>query len=101
MRGAWLAGVTGRCRADDAGVTWGKRGKGRGRGVQFAGRTEPDPLSLLLAQGIGDAQRVGIVGHSFGGYSTLLGLTFQPELFKVGMPPSLNPMPACMRNRRW
>ncbi len=39
----------------------------------------------LLAQGIGDAQRVGIVGHSFGGYSTLLGLTFQPDLFKVGV----------------
>jgi dipeptidyl aminopeptidase/acylaminoacyl peptidase len=39
----------------------------------------------LLAQGIGDAGRVGIVGHSFGGYSTLLGLTFQPELFKVGV----------------
>ena len=39
----------------------------------------------LLAQGIGDANRVGIVGHSFGGYSTLLGLTFQPELFKVGV----------------
>ena len=39
----------------------------------------------LLAQGIGDKARVGIVGHSFGGYSTLLGLTFQPELFKVGV----------------
>lgn len=39
----------------------------------------------LLGQGIGDAQRVGIVGHSFGGYSTLLGLTFQPDLFKVGV----------------
>jgi dipeptidyl aminopeptidase/acylaminoacyl peptidase len=39
----------------------------------------------LLAQGIGDRDRVGIVGHSFGGYSTLLGLTFQPELFKVGV----------------
>lgn len=39
----------------------------------------------LLAQGIGDADRVGIVGHSFGGYSTLLGLTFQPDLFKVGV----------------
>ena len=42
-------------------------------------------VSWLLARGIGDAQRVGIVGHSFGGYSTLLGLTFQPELFKVGV----------------
>lgn len=45
----------------------------------------------LLANGIGDPRRVGIVGASFGGYSTLLGLSFQPELFKVGVaavPPS-------------
>jgi dienelactone hydrolase len=45
----------------------------------------------LLANGIGDAQRVGIAGASYGGYATLLGLTFQPELFKVGVasvPPS-------------
>ena len=25
------------------------------------------------------------MGHSFGGYSALLGVTFQPELFKVGV----------------
>jgi dipeptidyl aminopeptidase/acylaminoacyl peptidase len=50
-----------------------------------------DGTRFLLASGIGDAQRVGIVGASFGGYSTLLGVTFQPELFKVGVafvPPS-------------
>ncbi len=44
-----------------------------------------DGVRYLLAQGIGDAQRVGIIGASFGGYSTLLGVTFQPELFKVGI----------------
>jgi len=45
----------------------------------------------LLANGIGDPARVGIVGASYGGYATLLGLSFQPELFKVGVasvPPS-------------
>jgi len=45
----------------------------------------------LLNNGIGNRERVGIVGASFGGYSTLLGVTFQPELFKVGVasvPPS-------------
>lgn len=58
------------------------------------GRVQQDIVEgvrWLLAQGIGDKDRVGIVGHSFGGYSTLLGLTFQPELFKVGVagsPPS-------------
>lgn len=45
----------------------------------------------LLGQGIGDPERVGITGASYGGYATLLGLSFQPELFKVGVaavPPS-------------
>lgn len=68
---------------------------GYGRAYTFAsngdygnGRVQRDIVEgvrWLLAQGIGDARRVGIVGHSFGGYSTLLGLTFQPELFKVGV----------------
>lgn len=52
------------------------------------GRVQQDIVEgvrWLLAQGIGDKDRIGIVGHSFGGYSTLLGLTFQPELFKVGV----------------
>lgn len=58
------------------------------------GRVQRDIVEgtrFLLASGIGDAQRVGIAGASFGGYSTLLGVTFQPELFKVGVafvPPS-------------
>jgi dipeptidyl aminopeptidase/acylaminoacyl peptidase len=45
----------------------------------------------LLANGIGDRTRVGIIGASFGGYSTLLGVSYQPELFRVGVasvPPS-------------
>lgn len=68
---------------------------GHGRDYTFAargdfgnGRVQQDiveGVQWLLAQGIGDAQRVGIVGHSFGGYSALLGLTFQSELFKVGV----------------
>lgn len=68
---------------------------GHGRDYVFApegdygnGRVQQDIVEgvrWLLARGIGDAERVGIVGHSFGGYSTLLGLTFQPELFKVGV----------------
>jgi dipeptidyl aminopeptidase/acylaminoacyl peptidase len=68
---------------------------GHGRAYTFAsngdygnGRVQQDIVEgvrWLLAQGIGDKDRVGIVGHSFGGYSSLLGLTFQPELFKVGV----------------
>ncbi|MDQ3230168.1 MAG: prolyl oligopeptidase family serine peptidase [Pseudomonadota bacterium] len=68
---------------------------GHGRDYMFAsrgdygnGRVQQDIVEgvrYLLAQGIGDPQRVGIVGHSFGGYSTLLGVTFAPDLFKVGV----------------
>ena len=68
---------------------------GHGRDYMFAsngdygnGRVQQDIVEgvrYLLAQGIGDPDRVGIVGHSFGGYSTLLGVTFTPELFKVGV----------------
>lgn len=50
-----------------------------------------DGVRQLLAQGIGDPKRVGITGVSFGGYATLLGVTFSPELFQVGVavvPPS-------------
>lgn len=52
------------------------------------GRVQQDIVEgvrYLLGQGIGDARRVGIVGASFGGYATLLGITFQPELFQVGI----------------
>jgi dipeptidyl aminopeptidase/acylaminoacyl peptidase len=42
-------------------------------------------VQWLLDAGIGDRKRVGIVGASFGGYSALLGITFQPELFQVGV----------------
>jgi dipeptidyl aminopeptidase/acylaminoacyl peptidase len=52
------------------------------------GRVQQDIVEgvrWLLAQGVGDARRVGIVGHSFGGYSALVGATFQPDLFKVGV----------------
>ncbi len=57
------------------------------------GRVQQDIVEgtrWLLANGIGDAKRVGITGASFGGYSALLGVTSQPELFRVavaGVPP--------------
>jgi dipeptidyl aminopeptidase/acylaminoacyl peptidase len=39
----------------------------------------------LLARGIGDRARVGIVGASFGGYAALAGVTFAPQLFRVAV----------------
>ena len=55
-----------------------------GKGDFGNGRVQQDIVDgvrFLAAQGIGDANKAGIVGASFGGYSTLIGLTFQPELF--------------------
>jgi len=66
------------------------------------GRVQQDIVEgvrYLLAEGIGDPSRVGIVGHSFGGYSTLQGVTFQPELFKVGVAGS--PPPDLAWGMRW
>lgn len=82
---------------------------GHGRAYTFAangdfgnGRVQQDIVDgtrFLLASGIGDAQRVGIVGASFGGYSSLLGVTFQPELFKVGV--AFVPPPDFAWTLRW
>ena len=64
------------------------------RGDFGNGRVQQDIVDgtrWLLANGVGDPARVGIVGASFGGYSALLGATFQPGLFKVavaGVPPA-------------
>jgi dipeptidyl aminopeptidase/acylaminoacyl peptidase len=82
---------------------------GFGRDYTFApqgdygnGRVQQDIVEgvrYLLAQGIGDPARVGIAGHSFGGYSALLGVTYQPELFKVGVAGS--PPPDLAWGMRW
>jgi len=61
----------------------------RAAGSDFGnGRVQGDVVDgtrWLLAQGVGDPERVGIVGASFGGYSALLGATFEPDLFKVAV----------------
>jgi dipeptidyl aminopeptidase/acylaminoacyl peptidase len=58
-----------------------------------------DGVEDLLALGIGDPQRVGIIGASFGGYSTLLGVTFRPDLFRVGV--AVVPPTDFAANLRW
>jgi len=82
---------------------------GHGRAYMLAangdfgnGRVQQDIVEgthAMLAAGIGDSRRVGIVGASFGGYSSLLGLTFQPELFKVGV--AFVPPPDFAWTLRW
>lgn len=52
------------------------------------GRVQHDIVEgtrALLAEGVGDDDKVAIAGASFGGYSSLLGVTWQPNLFKLGV----------------
>jgi dipeptidyl aminopeptidase/acylaminoacyl peptidase len=43
-----------------------------------------DAVSYLVKEGIADPARVGIAGGSYGGYATLAGLAFTPEIYAAG-----------------
>lgn len=42
-------------------------------------------VRYLISQGTVDAKRVGIAGGSYGGYATLAGLAFTPDLYAAGV----------------
>lgn len=42
-------------------------------------------VKYLVAQGIADPQKVAIMGGSYGGYATLAGLAFTPDLYAAGV----------------
>lgn len=44
-----------------------------------------DAVHWAVAQGIADADQVGIYGASYGGYAALAGLVFTPELYRCGV----------------
>ncbi|WNZ24436.1 S9 family peptidase [Leptolyngbya sp. NK1-12] len=44
-----------------------------------------DAVSWLVDQGIANRHKVAIMGGSYGGYATLVGLTFTPEVFAAGV----------------
>lgn len=44
-----------------------------------------DGVQYLIDAGIADPERVGIFGGSYGGYATLAGLAFTPELYAAGV----------------
>ncbi|WP_421902522.1 S9 family peptidase [Maridesulfovibrio sp.] len=44
-----------------------------------------DAVHWLIGQGIADPERVAIYGGSYGGYATLAGLTFTPDLYACGI----------------
>ncbi|MBD3161763.1 MAG: prolyl oligopeptidase family serine peptidase [Candidatus Eisenbacteria bacterium] len=44
-----------------------------------------DGVRWLIDRGIADPERIGIYGGSYGGYATLAGLAFTPELYACGV----------------
>jgi dipeptidyl aminopeptidase/acylaminoacyl peptidase len=44
-----------------------------------------DAVQWAIKTGIADAKRVAVMGGSFGGFSTLAGLTFTPQLYACGI----------------
>ena len=44
-----------------------------------------DGVKYLIEQGIADPKRVGIFGISYGGYASLAGLAFTPEIYAAGV----------------
>lgn len=43
-----------------------------------------DAVRWAVREGIADPQKIGITGISYGGYATLAGLTFTPDLYACG-----------------
>ncbi|HVJ80609.1 MAG TPA: S9 family peptidase, partial [Planctomycetia bacterium] len=55
---------------------------------EWAGKMHTDLLDAVdyaVNQGIADKQKVAIMGGSYGGYATLVGLTFTPDVFACGV----------------
>ena len=85
--------------------------------LEWAGAMHDDLIDVVewaVEQGIADRDRIAIMGGSYGGYATLVGLTFTPEAFACGVdivgpsnlntllesvPPYWEPMIAMFRTR--
>ena len=44
-----------------------------------------DAVNWLVKEGIADPKKIAIMGGSYGGYATLVGLTFTPDVFAAGV----------------
>ena len=44
-----------------------------------------DGVNYLIKKGIADPDNIAIYGGSYGGYATLAGLAFTPDLYKCGV----------------
>ena len=55
---------------------------------EFAGKMHDDLIDAVnwaIDEGIADPERVAILGGSYGGYATLVGVTFTPDTFACGV----------------
>ncbi|RMF74252.1 MAG: S9 family peptidase [Planctomycetota bacterium] len=55
---------------------------------EWAGRMHDDLIDAVrwaIDAGVADPKRVAIMGGSYGGYATLVGLTFTPDVFACGV----------------
>ncbi|MBI3406871.1 MAG: S9 family peptidase [Planctomycetes bacterium] len=44
-----------------------------------------DGVNWLIKEGVADQKKIAIMGGSYGGYATLVGLTFTPDVFACGV----------------
>jgi dipeptidyl aminopeptidase/acylaminoacyl peptidase len=67
---------------------FGKRTLNAGNGQWGQGSMQhdlTDAVQWATRKGIADAHRVGILGASYGGFATLAGLAFTPDLYACGV----------------
>ena len=84
---------------------------GFGKALREAGNREwgqkiqddiSDGVQWLIDQGIADPGRIGIMGTSFGGYATLMGLVRTPGLFRAGVAYApVTDIETTLANDRW
>lgn len=44
-----------------------------------------DGVDFLVKEGVADPKKIAIMGFSYGGYATMVGLTFTPDVFVAGV----------------
>ncbi|HUF89926.1 MAG TPA: S9 family peptidase [Gemmatimonadota bacterium] len=67
---------------------FGKRFLNLGNGEWGTGAMQhdlTDGVRWLVERGVADPDRVGIMGGSYGGYATLAGMAFTPDLYAAGV----------------
>ena len=55
---------------------------------EWAGKMHDDLIDAVnwaIEEGVADPDRIAIMGSSYGGYATLVGLTFTPDVFACGV----------------